>query len=170
MWEMDYDKAANYWIEKEKNVDHMPDDILKAKISLFLSEHNTCALATASADGFVRNTPIEYNFIDNKLYLFSEGGLKFKCLKDNKNVSLAVFEPYSGFSKLKSLQIQGKEEAVEPFTDEYLKVMEYRKIPEAAMRKLPEPMNLIKVTPTSFDYLDSELKNEKYACRQHLSV
>ena len=35
------------------------------------------------------------------------------------------------------------------------------------MKKLPCPMNLIKVTPKNFDYLDSDLKKEGYGSRQH---
>lgn len=168
MWTMDYDKAANHWIEKDKLTEHLADDKLMERIEVFLSKHNTCALATAATDGFVRNTPIEYNYLDGKLYFFSEGGLKFKGLKENKNVSVAIFEPYAGFGNLKSLQVQGEAEMVVPFSEEYLMVMKIKNIPEMAMRKLTEPMNLIKVTPVSFDYLDSELKSEGYASRQHM--
>lgn len=167
---MDYEKAASFWIDQEKESTHLPEDLLEKKIDAFLDAHDTCALATASSDGFVRNTPLEYNHIDGKLYLFSEGGLKFKGLKDNKNVSITVFEPYSGFAHLKSVQMQGTAEIVEPFSDEYLMAMAIKKIPEVAMRKLPQPMNLIKINPICFDYLDSELKEEGCSNRQHLEV
>ncbi len=59
---------------------------------------------------------------------------------------------------------------VEPFSDEYLELMEHKKIPTEVMKKLPQPMNLIKIVPTSFDYLDSELKNDGFGSRQHLDV
>jgi hypothetical protein len=95
--------------------------------------------------------------------------LKFKGLKENKNVGLAIFEPYGGFGQLKSLQVEGTAEMVEPFSAEYLKIMEYKKIPMEAMKKLPQPMKLIKVTPVSFDYLDSDLKKEGFGSRQHTS-
>ena len=167
---MDYEKAANYWIERDAESVQMPKEALKIRISSFIAEHNTGALATSTVDGFVRNTPIEYTYVDNMLYMFSEGGLKFKCLKENKNVSLAIFDTYVGFGKLKSLQIQGVVDLVEPFTEEYLKIMEIKKIPEKGMRKLARPMSLIKVTPVCFDYLDSELKKENYASRQHIEV
>jgi nitroimidazol reductase NimA-like FMN-containing flavoprotein (pyridoxamine 5'-phosphate oxidase superfamily) len=87
---MNYEKAASYWIEKDKESVKMDLDILKQKISEFISKHNTCALAVATGD-FVRCTPIEYNYVDGIFYLFSEGGLKFKALKDNKNVCLAIY-------------------------------------------------------------------------------
>lgn len=144
----------------------------KPKVSVTLVDdagNNTCALATASAD-MVRNTPIEYNFVDGDFYFFSEGGLKFKDLKENKNVGLAIYEPYGGFANLKSLQVEGIANMVEPFFEEYLKIMEHKKIPVEAMKKLPQPMNLIKVVVKSFDYLESDFKKERYGSRQHLEV
>jgi hypothetical protein len=83
------------------------------------------------------------------IYIFSEGGLKFKGLKENKNVCFAIFEPYSGYENLQSLQIMGNAEIVEPFSDEYMRLFHHRRIPEEAIRKLPEPMNLIKIIPES---------------------
>lgn len=144
----------------------------KPKVSVTLVDdagHNTCALATASAD-MVRNTPIEYNFVDGDFYFFSEGGLKFKGLKENKNVGLAIYEPYGEFANLKSLQVEGIANMVEPFSEEYLKIMEHKKIPVEAMKKLPQPMNLIKVVVKSFDYFESDFKKEGYGSRQHLEV
>lgn len=37
-------------------------------------------------------------------------------------------------------------------------------------KKLPQPMNLIKVVPEAYDFLDSELKGEGFGSRQHLTV
>ena len=167
MFEFDYDAAAAHWVEKDNAAVHMEKAALKERIEKFIKEHNTCAFATASKDG-VRNTPIEYNYVEECFYFFSEGGLKFKGLKENKNVGLAVFEPYGGFGQLKSLQVEGVAEMVEPFSGEYVKIMEYKKIPLEVMKKLPQPMNLIKVKPLSFDYLDSDLKKEGFGSRQHL--
>ena len=169
MYQPDYDLAASHWIERDKDSVHMETAALKEKNESFISAHNTCALATASAD-MVRNTPIEYNYVNGCFYFFSEGGLKFKCLKDNKNVGIAIFEPYGGFAQLKSLQVQGVAVMVEPFSDEYLMLMEHKKITLEAMKKLPQAMNLIKVVPTSYDYLDSDLKKDGFGNRQHLEV
>ena len=169
MWEMDYDAAASHWEKKDADSVHMESAALKEKIEAFIGAHNTCALATASRD-CVRNTPIEYNYVDGNFYFFSEGGLKFRGLKENKNVGIAIFEPYGGFGQLKSLQVQGVASMVVPFSDEYLKLMEHKKIPVEAMKKLPQAMNLIKVVPTSYDYLDSDLKNNGFGSRQHMDV
>ncbi len=108
--------------------------------------------------------------MDNRFYFSSEGGLKFRGLKKNKHVGMAIYESYNGFSNLKSLQIEGMASLIESFSEEYLKVMEYKKIPETAMRNLPQPMALIKVVPEVFDYLDSDLKKEEFGSRQHYEV
>ena len=166
MWKMDYDSAARYWDEKATTAPLMITGELKERIDKFIADHNTCALAVASSD-MVRCTPIEYNYLDGVFYLFSEGGRKFRALKENKLIGMAIYEPYGGFGNLKSLQIEGKAEIIEPFSEEYMKLLEYKKIPVETIRKMPQPMHLIKITPKSFDYLDSDLKKEGFNIRQH---
>lgn len=112
----------------------------------------------------VHCTPIEYNYINGNSYLLSEGGLKFRGLYTNKNVSLAIYEPYQGFGKLAGMQI------IEPFSDEYNKILEYKKIPKTAIEKMPHPMNLIKVTPMEINFLNSKFKEEGCDSRQHLNL
>ncbi len=85
-------------------------------------------------------------------------------------MGIAIFELYGGFGQLKSLQVQGGADMVEPFSDEYLMLMEHKKIPVKAMKKLPQAMNLIKVVPTTYDYLDFELKKDGFGSRQYLEV
>ena len=169
MFDFDYDAVADYWVKKDAETASMDPQPLKEKITAFIKGHNTCALATAS-DDLVRCTPIEYNYVDGCFYSFSEGGLKFKGLKVNKHVGLAIYESYAGFGKLKSLQVIGTAGMVAPFSEEYLRLLDYKKIPVEAIRKLPQPMNLIRVTPEAYDYLDSDLKNDVFGSRQHLDV
>lgn len=166
---MNYEKAASYWTEKDRQSVKMDPGALKQKITEFIRRHNTCALAVAAGD-FVRCTPIEYNYFEDCFYLFSEGGLKFKALKENKNVCLSIYDEYKGFGKLNGLQVTGTAEIVEPWSEEYLKALAFKKIPESAMRKLPEPMNLIKIVPAMMDFLCSELKAEGYGSRQSLAI
>lgn len=166
---MDYDKAALHWIEKDKNTVKMKKEDLILDIEQFLNKHNTCALATA-CDDFVRCTPIEYNYYNSNFYLFSEGGLKFKALKDNKHVCLAIYDEYKDFGALMGMQVTGIAEMVEPFSNEYIQICEIKKIPLEVMKKLPEPMNLIKIKPTVIDYLNAQLKKEGYGTRQQITL
>ena len=120
-----FEQAAQYWNKKEKIT--MPEEALKQAVEKYIHENNTCALATGSGD-YVRCTPIEYSYHDGKFWMFSEGGEKFIGLEKNANVSLAIFDKYDGFGNLKSLQIMGRAEIIEPFSDSYNAHAEYKKI------------------------------------------
>ncbi|MDF3000412.1 MAG: hypothetical protein K0Q48_531 [Bacillota bacterium] len=164
---MDYQKAASYWIEKDAKAVCMDYDLLLDEMEKFILAHNTCALATGCGD-FVRCTPIEYNYKGRKFWMFSEGGLKFQALENNKNVCLAIYDSYVGFAQLGGMQVSGIAEIVEPWTDEYLDLLAFRKIPVENMKRLPTTMYLIKITPVRIDFLCSEFKKSGFDVRQHL--
>ena len=73
----------------------MDPDVLLEKIDAFIKAHTTLALATASA-GNVRCTPLEYNYQNGVFYIVTEGGLKFRSLLTNDDISASIFEPYDG--------------------------------------------------------------------------
>lgn len=100
--------------------------------------------------------------------MFSEGGEKFIGLEKNENVCLAIYDKYDGFGSLKSIQVMGRAELVEPFSDIYNAHAQFKKIPPGALKKLEAPMNLICVTPIRIDALFSEFKNNGYSSRQTL--
>ncbi|QOX61873.1 pyridoxamine 5'-phosphate oxidase family protein [Anoxybacterium hadale] len=164
---MDYQKAATYWIEKDEKGVHMDPEMILSKMETFILAHNTCALATGCGD-FVRCTPIEYNYKDRKFWLLSEGGLKFHALENNKNVCLAIFDSFAGFGQLGGMQVSGIAEIVEPWTDEYLDLLAFRKIPVENMKRLPTTMYMIKITPVRIDFLCSEFQKSGFDIRQHL--
>ncbi len=164
-----YVKAANHWKAIDAAAVKMPKEELLRAIEEYVMANDTCALATGSGDQ-IRNTPIEYKYRDGAFWMLSEGGEKFLGLEKNKNVCIAVFDKYAGFAKLKGLQVQGTAEIVEPFSEEYLKAAECRKIPVEMLKKLPEPMNLIKVVPERMDFVNSDLKKDGYGIRQEYAV
>ncbi len=63
----------------------------------------------------------------------------------------------------KSTELMG---TIKAFVEEYYK--NYRHSPSTT--QIAEAMNLIKVVPTTYDYLDSELKKDGFGSRQHLEV
>lgn len=166
---MDYQKAASYWIKKDEKAVQMERELLFSQIERFLEEHNTCALATGYGD-FIRCTPIEYSYRVGKLWMLSEGGLKFLGLMENKNVSIAIYSEYKGFNQLNSVQITGTAELVEPWTTEYLEHLEYKRLPAERLKKLPSPMHLIRIKPSRIDYLCSDFKKLGYDTRQHICL
>lgn len=167
-----FERAASYWDRKDGATpaeQRMAPAELRGAVEAFIQDHNTCALATGAA-GQVRCTPLEYTYHDGAFWIFSEGGRKFRGLAENPHVGLAVFEPYGGFGTLKSLQVDGTATVLVPGDAEYAAAAAFRNIPLDALRKLPEPMYLIKIVPEHLDYLDSDLKQRGLATRQHLDL
>lgn len=163
----DYLQAEYYWKKHDEQAVKMERDAVMKAAEKFLNAHNTCALATGFGD-FVRCTPIEYNWLNSSFYLLSEGGMKFKALAENKNVSLAVFEMYTGFGSIAGIQVSGKAEMIEFDSEEYKQVLAAKKILESAIRNLPHPMYLIKVIPQSMELLFSEFKKNGFDSRQKI--
>lgn len=161
----EYVKAAEYWKNKEQV--KMPEELLKQAVAAYINENNTCALATGTGD-YVRCTPIEYSYHEGKFWMFSEGGEKFIGLEKNPNVCLAIYDKYNSFGTLKSLQVMGEAELIEPFSDRYKAHAEYKKIPISALEKLETPMHLICVTPVKIEVLCSDFKKNSYGIRQTL--
>ena len=145
----------------------MDASALRTRITEYITANHTCALATG-ADGFIRNTPIEYSYHDGCFWMFSEGGEKFVGLEKNPNVCIAIFDKYAGFGSLKGLQVMGVASIVEPFSAEYNAHAAVKKIPLAALQKLNPPMNLIKVQSVSADFLNSDFKKDGFDSRQHM--
>ena len=162
-----FKEAADYWNKKERT--EMPQEALKQAIDAYVNANNTCAFATGTGD-YVRCTPIEYSFHDEKFWMFSEGGEKFIGLEKNANVCLAIFDKYDGFGNLKSDQVMGKAEMMEPFSDTYNAHASYKKIPLTVLQKLDTSMNLICVTPIKIEALFSDFKKDGYSSRQTLKL
>ena len=163
----EYQKAAEYWKTKNKTGAAVEKDRLRERMEEYINANNTCALATGAGD-FVRCTPIEYAWHDQAFWMFTEGGQKFLALEKNKNVCLAIYDKYSGFGTVKGMQVSGTAEIIEPFSAEYIAAAAFKKIPVEALKKLPEPMHLLKIKPVRIDYLDSELKKQGFSSRQQL--
>ncbi len=165
----EYDRAASFWKEKDKTSTHMKKEELLKRIEDFIRKNNTLALATGSGEN-IRCTPLEYGYHDGAFYIFSEGGLKFRGLKENEYAAAAIYHSYGSFGQLNSLQITGKAEIITLFSDEYKAAAKAKGIPFSALEKLESPMYLIKIIPVRYDYLCSDLKKEGYASRQSLDL
>jgi hypothetical protein len=163
----EYQEAAEYWNMKDSESVKMECSELLRMSEDYIQANDTCALATGSGS-FVRCTPIEYSYRGGAFWMLSEGGQKFAALENNYNVCLAIYDKYDGFGKLKGMQIAGTAEIIEPFSEEYIIMAEYKKISVDALKKLPYPMNLIRIVPTRIDFLNSEFKKKGCASRQFI--
>lgn len=163
----EFEEAAGYWKKKDAAGKKMDRETLTAAMEMYIQTHNTCALATG-AGTFVRCTPIEYSWHDGALWMFSEGGMKFAALEQNRNVCLAIYDAYDGFDNLGGMQASGEAELVEPYCEEYAAAAAAKKIPLESLKKLPSPMHLIKVTPKHIDFLSSAFQKQGFDCRQSM--
>ena len=57
---------------------------------------------------------------------------------------------------------------MEPFGEDYAHACELRGLPMERLRAMPFVMNIIKVTPTRFDYVNGTLKERGFSPRQHI--
>ncbi len=164
----EYKRAAGFWKDRESAA--MPAEQLKGVVEEFLAANAVCALATGAGD-FVRCTPLEYSYHDQAFWIFTEGGEKFIGLEKNKCVSLAVFEKNPEFGELKSVQVMGTAEVIEPMSPCYVAHAQHKKVPVAALQKLADqghPMYLLRIAPTRMDVLFSAFKKQGFDSRQKL--
>ena len=167
-WKMtrqDFAQAAGYWDQKDAAGVKMPREQLMQAMEAYIRANNTCALATG-AGTFIRCTPIEYSYHDGAFWMFSEGGKKLLGLARNPNVCLAIYDKYNGFGTLHGMQVTGKAEMIEPFSEAYKAHAAHQKIPLEALRQLLHPMHLIRVQPERIDYLCSDFKKQGFDSRQ----
>ncbi|MGN1381573.1 MAG: pyridoxamine 5'-phosphate oxidase family protein [Eubacterium sp.] len=165
MTDEELEQAESFWNRKDAAEKHMDREVLSNKIDEFLKSHKVCALA-CGGENFIRCTPLEYLWHNNKIWIFTEGGLKFRAMRENSKVSAAVFDPVCVFGKLKSVQIQGAVEILGMSSPEFEEIAEVKNIPIDALKKLPEPMWLLEVTPEEMTFLNSSFKGEGYGVRQ----
>ncbi len=143
----------------------MKDDlILKAQssktkemIEEFLTTHNTCTLST-SYKNRVRSTPIEYTYLNRFMYIISEGGEKFSNILLNKNVSLAIYEDYTGMNSLAGMQITGFAHIIPDDTEEYHAIIKMKGLNIDFIKKLPVNLNIIKIELKKVEFLYSKFK------------
>lgn len=140
---------------------------LSEEINKYILEHNTCVLSTGYGD-FVRSTPIEYTYVKGKFYFFTEGGLKFRGILENPNVSISIFDEYKGMSNLKGLQIFGEAEILNNYNDEYIEVAKIKEIDTSTIKNMAINLNVIKVKVKKFEFLNSDFSKKGVDIKQIL--
>ena len=153
------------YIEKPKK--RLPKEELKNYIGEYIKENNTLVLATGKED-FVRATPIEYIYYKNKFYMITEGGLKFVGIYENRNVSMGIYKDYKNMNDIQGMQITGTCEIIKKDSEEYKEILNVKGINIENLENLPVTMNMIKVKPTKYEFIDSKFKKMGYDVKQIL--
>jgi len=161
------EEVTNYALELKEIKENLisPAPQTRKFIEEFLTSHNTCTLSTGYQNR-VRSTPIEYNYFNGSIYLLSEGGEKFANLPLNNQVSVAVYEDYTGFGNLAGMQITGTSEIVSEDSVEYENVIRMKGLKIDFIKRNPVKMNMIKITISKVEFLYSEFKKLGYEAKQ----
>jgi len=147
---------------------------MEKRVIQFLKKQNMCVLATCS-NGVPRATPIEYHSKGMIMYFVGEPGTKLKNIKNNPNVSIGIFLPYTGWDSAKGAQITGKAKIVsrkslEEFK-EGLEAYQWEKTAkEIGLKEFPKTVELVRVDPEKIEFIDMSLKKLGYSPRQTLNL
>ncbi len=159
-------EVINYGIAIKEERDfqvEMPYEELKMYVEQFLLEHSSCTLCSGYENS-VRATPVDYTYKESNMYVLSEGGIKFTNLLFNEQVSLAVYEVFTGYNNLAGMQITGRADIVENESEEYKLFL---KLKEINIDKLPAPLHLIKIRIEKIEFLWFKFKNMGYGIKQY---
>lgn len=154
---------------KEELLEKLDHEKLMETIDEFINSHNTCTLATCNA-GSVRSTPIEYSYINNHLYLLSEGGEKFSNLLLNSSVSVSIYNSFEGMNSIAGMQITGTASIISTSSEEYEAVIKLKGLDMEALNRIPVLLNLIKIDMTRIEFLYSKFKQMGVDSKQILDL
>lgn len=138
---------------------HLSKEELEKEILDYINKQTLCSLATCGNDGAPRISLVDYVNEGFTLYIFSEGGGKFKNLKENKRVAVGIGSGTRAIST-RGVNIWG---IADVFTDddpEFAHGLEViRPILEEMGKAIGAPvefpkgiMRMIRITPTKMVY------------------
>ena len=108
--------------------------------------------------------------MNGKLYILTEGGLKFKGIWWNGAISAAVYDSYAGMDSLAGLQMTGTAVYIDPLSDEYRSVIEARGVQLQQLQQMPAMLHAVRLDITRCELLDGALRADGYAARQVLDL
>jgi hypothetical protein len=140
---------------------HLSREGLEKEIIDYFSKKQPCSLATCSKDGEPRISVVDYINEGLTIYVISEGGDKFKNLKENKRVALGIGTGAKAL-KTRGVNIWGIADVFSDGDPEFEHGLELFKPIFEEMAKtmgitsgIPLPrdlLRLIRVTPTKMVY------------------
>ncbi len=145
-----------------------PDrETLERMIVEFLNAQGMCVLATCSS-GEPRASAVEFFPEGTTIYVLTEGGRKIENIEKNPRVSVAIHTQFTGWDSIKGVQITGRAEIGGKGSAIFTAGEEaYARRKKQAIR-LPDFMNVIRITPQRIEYLDTTLKAKGYGVRHVL--
>jgi len=145
----------------EKELEHL--------IINFMKTQGMCVLATCS-DNVPRASAVEFFPAGTTIYILTEGGRKIDNIAMNKNFSVAIHTPFTGWDSIKGVQISGTAEKGKSGSRVFEEGEEaYKKRRHLKGVYIPTGMSFIKITPQTIEYLDTTLKARRLGIRHMLT-
>lgn len=139
---------------------HLSKKELEEEIIDYLSKKHPCALATCGKDGMPRVSIVDYINDGLTIYIMSEGGTKFKNIKDNNHVAIGIGTSAQTLRSVRGVNIWGTAEVFTDDTPEFAKglklfrplIEDIEQLKGGPVQLPPGVMRLIRVSPTKMVY------------------
>jgi len=134
---------------------------LEKEIIDYLSKKHPCCLATCGKDGVPRISVVEYINDGLTIYVASEGGEKFKNLKENNRVAVGIGSSARTYKSERGVNISGVAEIFDQDTDKFAEALKlfipmFKQFgigaPQDNMKNRNYIVRLICITPTEIVY------------------
>ena len=133
---------------------------LEEEVVDYLGKKHPCSLATCGIDGIPRISVVDYINEGLSIYIMSEGGEKFKNIKENNHVAIGIGTSTHTLRSVRGINIWGTAEVFTDDTPEFTRGLELfrpfiedmEKLSGGPVQMPPGVMRLIRVTPTKMVY------------------
>lgn len=133
---------------------------LEQEIIDYLGKNHPCSLATCGKDGAPRISVVDYMHDGLTLYIISEGGEKFKNLRENNRVAIGIGTSARTTKSVRGVNIWGIADVFEDDTPEFAYALKlFDPILKAMGEEMGSPVQIpkgilrvIRVTPTKMVY------------------
>ena len=139
---------------------HLSKNELEQEIIDYLSKKHPCSLATCGKDCVPRTSVVDYVNDGLIIYIFSEGGGKFKNIKENNKVSIGIGTSTQTIRSVRGVNIEGIAEVFTEDTEEFTYAMKFFKpLFEDFEQQIAGPiefppgmMRIIRISPNKMVY------------------
>ena len=139
---------------------HLSRGGLEKEIVDYLSKKHPCCLATCGKDGVPRTSVVDYVNDGLTIYIFSEGGKKFKNIAENNKVSVGIGTSTQTIRSVRGVNIEGIADVFSEETEELAYAMklfkplfeDFKEQIAGPIKFPPGMMRIIRITPTKMVY------------------
>ena len=139
---------------------HLSREALEKEVVDYLSKKHPCSLATCGKDCVPRTSVVDYVNDGLTMYIFSEGGRKFKNIAENNKVSVGIGTSTQTIRSVRGVNIEGIADVFTEGTEDLAYAMQlFKPLFEDFEEQIGGPiefppgmMRIIRITPAKMVY------------------